>query len=384
MATRENKIVTLPAHIRVRRDTLANWTSINPVLDDGELAIVRMPDGSITMRVGTGTDSFKNLPDISNSSADEIHVLDGVNPTEQPTGTLSTSDYELCANNNVIGIQLTNGQVGLLYKSGEYNGSYAFFSVIEDGVFAFMVASSKEYRCTIQKIPSSLEVYENIVKMDNDQPTGVAFDLAKDGSGKVQISLNGTAVGTGITLPGHAVADIEGLQTALDGKANSIHTHVHTDVTDFDASVDSRIDAKLDGLPEVTIPEYTLQSGSAEGTVALYKDGTGSDVKVNGYDNLKAQAELIPSKQNKTDNSLNTTAKTVVGSINELKSALDELKPADQGGSGSTTGTAPTVPAVAAAVSDGAGRNIQDTYIEEVQTASAEDVSGVLNAVFGS
>lgn len=99
---------------------------------------------------------------------------------------------------------------------------------------------------------------------------------------------------------------------------------------------------------------------------------------------LENQAEQIPSKQDKTDNSLNTTAKTVVGSINELKSALDELKPTDQGGSGTTTGTAPTVPAVSAAVSDGAGRNIQDTYIEEVQTASAEDVSGVLNAVFGS
>ena len=99
---------------------------------------------------------------------------------------------------------------------------------------------------------------------------------------------------------------------------------------------------------------------------------------------LETQAEQIPSKQDKTDNSLVTTAKTIVGSINELKNALDELTPADQGGSGTTTGTAPTVPAVAAAVSDGAGRNIQDTYIEEVQTASAEDVSGVLNAVFGS
>lgn len=99
---------------------------------------------------------------------------------------------------------------------------------------------------------------------------------------------------------------------------------------------------------------------------------------------LENQAEQIPSKQDKTDNSLVTTAKTIVGSINELKNALDELTPADQGGSGTTTGTAPTVPAVAAAVSDGAGRNIQDTYIEEVQTASAEDVSGVLNAVFGS
>ncbi len=80
---------------------------------------------------------------------------------------------------------------------------------------------------------------------------------------------------------------------------------------------------------------------------------------------LEAQAEQIPSKQDKTDNSLVTSAKTIVGAINELKGAI-------------TTGT------VQNAVADEDGRNIKDTYIEEVQVASAEDVSGVLNAVFGS
>ena len=80
---------------------------------------------------------------------------------------------------------------------------------------------------------------------------------------------------------------------------------------------------------------------------------------------LETQAEQIPSKQDKTDSSLATTSKTVVGAINELKSAI-------------TTGT------VQNAVADEEGRNIKDTYIEEVQVASAEDVSGVLNAVFGS
>lgn len=273
MATRDNKIVTLPAHIRVRRDTLANWTSINPVLDDGELAIVRMPDGSITMRVGTGSDSFKNLPDISNSGADEIHVLDGVNPTEQPTGTLSTSDYELCANNNVIGIKGSDdviATINLLRKTVELDGFYLFTLAADDTIITMRVQASKEYEITEVKIPDSLEASGNTVKM-NDTQTGVAFDLAKDGSGKVQISLNGTAVGTGITLPGHAVADIEGLQAALDGKANATHTHVHTDVTDFDTSVDSRIDAKLDSLPEVTIPEYTLAKDGDR--LALKKDG---------------------------------------------------------------------------------------------------------------
>lgn len=80
---------------------------------------------------------------------------------------------------------------------------------------------------------------------------------------------------------------------------------------------------------------------------------------------LEAQAELIPSKQDKTDNSLNTSSKSIVGAINEIKSTI-------------TTGT------VQNAVADEEGRNIKDTYIEEVQVASAEDVRGVLNEVFGS
>ena len=272
MATRDNKIVTLPAHIRVRRDTLANWTSINPVLDDGELAIVRMPDGSITMRVGTGKDSFKNLPDISNSSADDIHVLDSITG-EQPSGTLSASDYELCVNNNIIGLKNTSGEDGavvLLYKIGNQGGRHIFCAA-GPSVATLDVQASKEYTLNEIFIPSSLKVSENTVKMDNRQDTGVAFDLNKDDSGKIQITLNGRAAGTGITLPGHAVADIEGLQAALDGKANAVHTHVHTDVTDFDTSVDSRIDAKLDGLPEVTTPEYTLEKSSDR--LSLKKDG---------------------------------------------------------------------------------------------------------------
>lgn len=87
---------------------------------------------------------------------------------------------------------------------------------------------------------------------------------------------------------------------------------------------------------------------------------------------LETQAELIPSKQDKTDNSLATSSKSIVGAINELKGAIDETEVAI------TTGT------VQKAVADEEGRNIKDTYIEEVQVASAEDVSGVLNSVFGS
>ena len=34
-----------------------------------------------------------------------------------------------------------------------------------------------------------------------------------------------------------SIADVPGLQAALDGKANVIHTHVINDITDFDGTV---------------------------------------------------------------------------------------------------------------------------------------------------
>lgn len=203
MATKENKTVVFPAHIRVRRDTLANWTSINPVLDDGELAIVRMPDGSITMRVGTGADSFKNLPDLSNSGADEIHILDNVT-FAQPNGTLTTSDYELCVNNNIIGVKTNSEEdapVIYFYKIGKSNSEYGFCVAGYGVIFSMIIQASKEYSFTIIGIPDSLTTSGNLVKMNNENDTGVRFDLNKDSFGKVQLTLNGAAVGTGITLP---------------------------------------------------------------------------------------------------------------------------------------------------------------------------------------
>ncbi len=48
------------------------------------------------------------------------------------------------------------------------------------------------------------------------------------------------------TLLALAIADVSGLQTALDGKAASSHTHVASDVSDFAAEVDNRIVAYFD------------------------------------------------------------------------------------------------------------------------------------------
>ena len=47
--------------ILLRRDTTANWNSVNPILGDGELGIERLPDNSIKLKFGDGTTPWSQL-----------------------------------------------------------------------------------------------------------------------------------------------------------------------------------------------------------------------------------------------------------------------------------------------------------------------------------
>ena len=51
----------LKTRIKQRRDTVANWTTNNPVLLKGEIAIVEDTDGAIRFKVGDGSKTFSEL-----------------------------------------------------------------------------------------------------------------------------------------------------------------------------------------------------------------------------------------------------------------------------------------------------------------------------------
>lgn len=51
--------------IQIRRDTAANWTSVNPVLADGELGYIK---DLKNFRIGNGTDDWAALPNLLNGS----------------------------------------------------------------------------------------------------------------------------------------------------------------------------------------------------------------------------------------------------------------------------------------------------------------------------
>lgn len=52
----------LKTKINLRKDVLSAWTKADPVLGDGEMAIVEDESGQLAMKIGNGVSSFTQLP----------------------------------------------------------------------------------------------------------------------------------------------------------------------------------------------------------------------------------------------------------------------------------------------------------------------------------
>jgi hypothetical protein len=48
----------LKTKINLRKDVLSSWTKADPVLGDGEMAIVEDESGQLAMKIGNGVSSF--------------------------------------------------------------------------------------------------------------------------------------------------------------------------------------------------------------------------------------------------------------------------------------------------------------------------------------
>ena len=88
-------------------------------------------------------------------------------------------------------------------------------------------------------------------------------DLAKPISTATQTALNGKAA----SVHTHATTDVSGLDTALSGKAASVHNHVTSDVTGLDTALNAKVDKEAGkGLSssDYTSTEKTKLAGIAD------------------------------------------------------------------------------------------------------------------------
>lgn len=74
----ENKTMAIKTTIQLRRDTLANWLAKNPVLANGEIALVdknnNVGEKNWVIRIGDGTTEFKNLPETAYALSSDVQA----------------------------------------------------------------------------------------------------------------------------------------------------------------------------------------------------------------------------------------------------------------------------------------------------------------------
>jgi hypothetical protein len=75
--------------IQLRRDTSANWTSVNPVLAAGEIGF---ETNTRLMKAGDGTTAWATLPYVPADTANKVSGKRIIVQTTTPTGSFSVGD----------------------------------------------------------------------------------------------------------------------------------------------------------------------------------------------------------------------------------------------------------------------------------------------------
>lgn len=198
--------------IQIRRDTAANWTAANPVLAAGEPA-VESDTGS--RKTGDGIRNWSALPyDIESgltsatpatlgtaaagtatkaARADHVHAI----PTSISTGTIATSGNVTVGGNLTVTGSLSSGSTSVPAANVT-----DLSEAIDDRVNALVLVSG------------------GLTKTYDDNANTLTLGLAAGGSSHT-----------------HTIANITGLQSALDGKSDGNHVHTTTNVTGLDAAL---------------------------------------------------------------------------------------------------------------------------------------------------
>lgn len=260
--------VNINTRIKLKYDTLANWTSNNPALLAGEIAVVEIPTGSsfeqttppaIVFKVGDGTSKFSALPYASALAAD---VYAWAKAAQKPT--------------------YTAGEVGA-----------ATVADITSAIEALDVANTG----AVGKYPSSVsQVDGKIVVEWTTLPAADEYTLvagATDGS--VTLQKNGVAVSENVVVDGW-----EALVSSVAGKyvkpaggipKSDLASDVQTSLGKADTAVQSVAEGTTNGTIAVDgedVPVHGL--GSAAYTESSAYDTAGAATSAVGTHNTSGTA----------------------------------------------------------------------------------------------
>lgn len=254
--------MTTPATFQTRvsfdhvRNTAAGFTAANPVLGYG---VIGLETDSGKIKVGNGTTAWSALPYSGGGAVDWATI----------TGKPST--FAPATHSHAIA-DVTGLQTALDAKATPADVTAAVSSVIDAAPAALD---------TLNELAAALGDDANFASTVTTALAGKAAathtHVIADVTG-LQTALDGKqAAGSyAATVHAHAIADVTGLQTALDGKAASSHTHTASAITDFTTAVQAAAPATTDAS---LLTSGTLADARLSANVVLTTDSRLSDAR---------------------------------------------------------------------------------------------------------
>ena len=259
-------------------DTLENWNKSTLKIKQGEICLatiaasagVGLEEPVVMAKIGTAEEkTFAELPwsfyaksaDVLAACKSEAGLRTFINGVIADAGIASNDAMEVLAG------RVTNTETAITTLNGDENTAGSVAKAIKDAIDALNLADTYVAK----------EGYIAYTQDEKDKLEGIStgankVEVETENAGKIKIDGVEKVI---YTHPDkHAIADVAGLQDALDGKqaagdyAAEVHTHVKDDITDFAHNHEmSEVNGLADALAgkQDVIPENTYD---AHGTAA--------------------------------------------------------------------------------------------------------------------
>lgn len=253
--------MALKTTIQLRRDTLAKWNEINPVLAAGEIALVDKNNGvgskKWVVRIGDGVTEFKNLPETDYVINEQLAPYALSADVASQVSELHTKIDEK--------ISVDGENVGKLkierIAADLYHDMVAAGTVSTDTIY---IVSSDHLNAYNQNITNVKAGVEDTDAINLGQLKAVSADIDQKITDIVAGDMS-AAIGT---LSSEINARIDGLETEIDGvsaTADAKFGEVSTQISGVDSKVETLsgevkvIDEAVKTITETTIPELKTE-----------------------------------------------------------------------------------------------------------------------------
>ena len=250
----------LKTRIQSKGDSYSNWIEQDPILLANEIAVVAITaednapvnKPGTYFKVGNGTSKFSELPFTSGIAGD---VYEWAKAANKPAYAAS----------EISGLED--------FIAGEISDTNTKYQIIQD------LTNPKKFTLQSKELGQENWTDGNVITIPDD--------TLVEGSTNGTVSFNGTDVpvhGLGSAAYQNSSAfDAAGAASAV--KTEIIGTDTDTSASDTIKGVKKYVEEQIDSIPEVTVPEYTIQKATtatagAFATYELQKDGVTIGAKI--------------------------------------------------------------------------------------------------------